>query len=259
MRSLTLGIVRFLWSGWVWKSGVSFSFRHVFFYLSLVAGNAFKRQISVSGDLLLWLRIAFGGVLFWHEKKTSYNIFWDYSFIVERRRRCFAEAGFDHGSSGLRCFFTFETMRWWGSKREPRFQTFPFPESLFGPFRLPRSRQAPALSHLCMESFGFPIAMELIIPITGLLWQQLLSCLETDLKGFSSSFGLFGTYTEIERAAIGTVLLLLKAQILKETRFGSNVCWTGFLDDDFSLFGRNQYWEYISAAASSMRRVFNRI
>ena len=121
--------------------------------------------------------------------------------------------GFDHGSSGLRCFFTFETLRWWGSKREPRFQTFPFPESLFGPFRLPRSRQAPALSHLCMESFGFPIAMESIIPITGLLWQQLLSCLETDLNGFlrfSSSFGLFGTYTEIERAAIGTVLLLLR-------------------------------------------------
>jgi len=120
---------------------------------------------------------------------------------------------FDHGSSGLRCFFTFETLRWWGSKREPRFQTFPFPESLFGPFRLPRSRQAPALSHLCMESFGFPIAMESIIPITGLLWQQLLSCLESDLKGFlrfSSSFGLFGTYTEIERAAIGTVLLLLR-------------------------------------------------
>jgi len=88
MRSLTLGIVRFLWSGWVWKSGVSFSFRHVFFYLSLVAGNAFKRQISVSGDLLLWLRIAFGGsFLFFDTKKKIDGSYykWDYSFIVERR------------------------------------------------------------------------------------------------------------------------------------------------------------------------------
>ena len=41
------------------RSQLLFSTR--FFYLSLVAGNAFKRQISVSGDLLLWLRIAFGG------------------------------------------------------------------------------------------------------------------------------------------------------------------------------------------------------
>jgi len=152
---------------------------------------------------------------------------------------------FDHGSSGLRCFFTFETLRWWGSKREPRFQTFPFPESLFGPFRLPRSRQAPALSHLCMESFGFPIAMESIIPITGLLWQQLLSCLESDLKGFlrfSSSFGLFGTYTEIERAAIGTVLLLLRRKFWQKPALEVMLNWT---QRRFFGFGRNQLGIYL--------------
>ena len=123
MRSLTLGIVRFLWSGWVWKSGVSFSFRHVFFYLSLVAGNAFKRQISVSGDLLLWLRIAFGGGFSFDTKKKTdaYNLWATiHSLYGERRRTCFAEAGFvfDHGSTGLRCFFTFEILRRCRNARE---------------------------------------------------------------------------------------------------------------------------------------------
>ena len=70
------------------RSQLLFSTRY--FYLSLVAGNAFKRQISVSGDLLLWLRIAFGGsFLFFDTKKKIDGSYykWDYSFIVERRGR----------------------------------------------------------------------------------------------------------------------------------------------------------------------------
>jgi len=38
------------------------------------------RQISVSGDLLLWLRIAFGGGFLLTQKENL--IIWDYSFIV---------------------------------------------------------------------------------------------------------------------------------------------------------------------------------
>ena len=107
-----------------------------------------------------------------------------------------------------------------------------------------RHRQAPALfhiSHLCVE-FGFPIATESIFPITGLLWQQLLSCLETDLKGFSSSFGLFGTYTEIERAAIGTVLLLLRRKFWQKPALEVMLNWT---QRRFFGFGRNQLGIYL--------------
>merc|ERR1719447_667051 len=87
MRSLTLGIVRFFEAAG-FENQESASLFDTFFYLFLVAGNAFKRRISVSGDLLLWLRIAFGGsFLFFDTKKKidgSYHK-WDYSFIVERR------------------------------------------------------------------------------------------------------------------------------------------------------------------------------
>jgi len=80
-------------------------------------------QISVSGDLLLWLRIAFGGGFSFDTKKKTdaYNLWATiHSLYGERRRTCFAEAGFvfDHGSTGLRCFFTFEILRRCRNARE---------------------------------------------------------------------------------------------------------------------------------------------
>jgi len=137
------------------------------------------RSITLVKNCLWW------GCSF--DTKRRPVIIWDYSFIVERRT-CFSEAGFDHGSSGLRCFFTFETWRWWGSEREPRFQTFPLPETARWATETCHiaGTGKPLLfhiSHLCVQ-FGFPIATESIFPITGLLWQQLLSCLETDFRDF---------------------------------------------------------------------------
>jgi len=70
------------------RSQLLFSTR--FFNLSRVAGNASKRQISVSGDLLLWLRIAFGWSFLYFDTKKKIDgsyFYWDYSFIVERRGR----------------------------------------------------------------------------------------------------------------------------------------------------------------------------
>jgi len=71
MRSLTLGIVRLFVKrlGLKIRSQLLFSTR--FFNLSRVAGNASKRQISVSGDLLLWLRIAFGGSFLFLTRKRK--------------------------------------------------------------------------------------------------------------------------------------------------------------------------------------------
>jgi len=65
---------------WVEIAGVqNLPLRHTF-YTSLISSNAFHRQISVSGDLLLWLRIAFGGGFLSTQKENL--IIWDYSFIV---------------------------------------------------------------------------------------------------------------------------------------------------------------------------------
>jgi len=88
MRSLTLGIVRFLWSGWVWKSGVSFSFRHVLF-LPLSG----CRQCLQTANISQWRSITLVKNCLWWEfsffdtKKKIYGSYykWDYSFIVERR------------------------------------------------------------------------------------------------------------------------------------------------------------------------------
>ena len=87
MRSLTLGIVRFLWSGWVWKSGVSFSFRHVFLPLSGC------RQCLQTANISQWRSITLVKNCLWWEfsffdtkKKIDGSYYkWDYSFIVERR------------------------------------------------------------------------------------------------------------------------------------------------------------------------------
>ena len=89
MRSLTLGIVRFLWSGWVWKSGVSFSFRHVFLPLSGC------RQCLQTANISQWRSITLVKNCLWWEfsffdtkKKIDGSYYkWDYSFIVERRGR----------------------------------------------------------------------------------------------------------------------------------------------------------------------------
>jgi len=88
MRSLTLGIVRFLWSGWVWKSGVSFSFRHVSF-LPLSG----CRQCLQTANISQWRSITLVKNCLWWEfsffdtkKKIDGSYYkWDYSFIVERR------------------------------------------------------------------------------------------------------------------------------------------------------------------------------
>ena len=65
---------------WVEIAGVqNLPLRHTL-YTSLISSNAFHRQISVSGDLLLWLRIAFGGGFLSTQKENL--IIWDYSFIV---------------------------------------------------------------------------------------------------------------------------------------------------------------------------------
>ena len=90
MRSLTLGIVRLFVKRLGLKIRNQLLFSTRFFNLSLVAGNDSKRQISVSGDLLLWLRIAFGGSFLFFDTKKKINgsyFYWDYSFIVERRGR----------------------------------------------------------------------------------------------------------------------------------------------------------------------------
>lgn len=87
MRSLTLGIVRFLWSGWVWKSGVSFSFRHIFLPLSGC------RQCLQTANISQWRSITLVKNCLWWEfsffdtkKKIDGSYYkWDYSFIVERR------------------------------------------------------------------------------------------------------------------------------------------------------------------------------
>jgi len=59
---------------WVEIAGVqNLPLRHTF-YTSLISSNAFHRQISVSGDLLLWLRIAFGGGFSFNTKRKPYNM-----------------------------------------------------------------------------------------------------------------------------------------------------------------------------------------
>jgi len=186
MRSLMLGKkVNWVWNGSVWNWGSPaltsplFNPSHLKQCLSREANISQWRSITLVKNCLWW------GCSF--DTKRRPVIIWDYSFIVERRT-CFSEAGFDHGSSGLRCFFTFETWRWWGSEREPRFQTFPLAETARWATETCHiaGTGKPLLfhiSHLCVE-FGFPIATESIFPITGLLWQQLLSCLETDFRDF---------------------------------------------------------------------------
>jgi len=69
-------------------------------------------------------------------------------FIVGAGGGCFSEAGFDHGSSGLRGFFTFEIARRWRSESEPYFKPSHFPRARVEPL-LPHSRhrQAPALPY----------------------------------------------------------------------------------------------------------------
>ena len=90
MRSLTLGIVRLFVKRLGLKIRNQLLFSTRFFNLSRVAGNASKRQISVSGDLLLWLRIAFGWSFLYFDTKKKIDgsyFYWDYSFIVERKGR----------------------------------------------------------------------------------------------------------------------------------------------------------------------------
>jgi len=104
------------------NSGVHLAFRHTLKPLSF-SSNAFKvanisqwRSITLVKNCLWW------GFSFDTKKKTdAYNLWATiHSLYGERRRTCFAEAGFvfDHGSTGLRCFFTFEILRRCRNARE---------------------------------------------------------------------------------------------------------------------------------------------
>ena len=167
---------------WFEIGGIRLPLRHS--STSLIWSDAFRRQISVSGDLLLWLRIAFGGdwSLFWQEKKTSYNM--GLFIHCGEEDMLFRSLVLIMGQVVLDAFSHLRLRGGVGVRGSPDFKPFHFLRGLVEPLDLPHSRhrQAPAIPYfpsMC-GILGFPIATESIFPITGLLWQQLLSCRKTD-------------------------------------------------------------------------------
>jgi len=192
-------------------------------------------------------------------------------FIVGAGGGCFSEAGFDHGSSGLRGFFTFEIARRWRSESEPYFKPSHFPRARVEPL-LPHSRhrQAPALPYfpsICGHS-DFPSLWNQYFPSRAyygsscFLAVQLIFGNFLDFEFFrilanvtklSFSFFFFKFWPvwdmDRERAAIGTVLLLLRRKFWQKPALEVFLNWTRF------LLGLEEInWIYISAAASCLPR-----
>ena len=195
-------------------------------------------------------------------------------FIVGAGGGCFSEAGFDHGSSGLRGFFTFEIARRWRSESEPYFKPSHFPRARVEPL-LPHSRhrQAPALPYfpsICGHS-DFPSLWNQYFPSRAyygsscFLAVQLIFGNFLDFEFFRilanvtklsfSFFQVFACLGHGQRESCNRdCVTFVKAQILTETSFGSFL----ELDTIFARFGRNQLNLYLGCCLLPAT-FFNRI